>query len=94
MATHAAAAYDNALRRSIRLPPELLFWWLTSGASAALGNPSSGSLAVGQWADMALRPMSEGAEDAASVLRALLFDPSCAGAIRVWVAGRPCGLPT
>lgn len=93
MATHAAAAYDNALRRSIRLAPELLFWWLTSGASTALGNPSSGSLAPGQWADMALRPISAGAEDAASVLRALLFDPSCAGASRVWVAGRLCSLP-
>jgi guanine deaminase len=93
MAVHAAAAYDNALRRGQRASPERLFWWLTAAGSSALGNPEAGSLRPGQWADMALRPVRQEACEADSVLRSLLFDPACAGASRVWVGGKECGLP-
>ena len=91
MAAHAAAAYDNALRRGLRLSSARLFWWLTQGGSEALGNSESGRLAQGQWADMAMRPCEAlPGDDVESVASRLLFDPHSAGATRVWVAGREC----
>ena len=90
MAPHAAAAYDNALRRGHRLHPARLLYWLTQAGSDALGVPDAGSLKAGQFADMALRPCPGEAMDVDAVLSRIVFDPACAGARRVWVAGREC----
>jgi guanine deaminase len=82
-----ASAFDNALRRGVRLELAQLLWWGTRGGALALGHDAVGAIDVGLEADMVLHA-GVGAQGGEQALAALLFDRDATRVERTWVRGR------
>ena len=82
-----SSAYDNALAQDSSLTPTELLWAGTGGGAAALGISDIGTLAAGQWADIAAFPLPEYANDAMQALSAVIFNHDTGSAVRTWVRG-------
>jgi len=82
-----SSAYDNALAQNNSLTPTELLWAGTGGGAAALGIADVGTLAAGQWADIAAFTLPEYVNDVMQALSAVIFNHDTGSAVRTWVRG-------
>lgn len=88
MLRHLSAVYDNAQTLFLKLDPRQLFWWVTAGATRALGLPQLGQIAVGAEADLVLHDVPAWLDSEAQVLSWLTLNRDVPEVLKTWVRGR------